>query len=1065
MTDTSIIPSIEQERSLYTLQPAIVIGLGDLGWSVCKEWELRQNIYRQFHSPLITATIDAPFCLLPEKEESVEWENAPVEHHRQKLRERVFLTDFVQRIARAYHEVRAHAKLPLADRVRPTIFIIGATWSPVGRALLWPLAYLIRSQLGNDGSYELIGIFVAAQWDYTGASDKVLRCDALTYELLCEGDNLQQGSAWRHDLAAALGHDFAPKREQEWFDRIFLLDNVKQNNTTSPAYISNPAEIVQLVGDLLEACIQSELLSLIDRCCSSDRSTRQATSDTSQRYIGVGISSLAVPLAELHELLLNYTVAHLLRTYVLAPSEPPKITAQAAKDVRRNLQEYIIAAAKTALADNRPDAVQEQGDASQAILTLEKTYTVGQSGQNGVITTKLVTKPDIATMFVGVPQVSLRIRWTNPLSEHEPLRTTNNRIKEEKEQLDRLIRELRRTGRNTLDKYLDATRQIVGQAIKEQLKTGDQGLTRALAVAEDIQSHLKRAITEAQKEWHKRQTALDRRNRRWRSVQGADPRSQLENVVPLVPRVPALLLRVILIGIVLWQFYSDGLRNGIVFWPLDFWITPTNGSALASQGAALSILVLILGLLAFVSLLPWFVARLYLASFRRHLIVETQIRLQQELIILQQSVLEGLHWKLTEYLETKLKLLRENLAAQREQLDSYVPDETYQVYPVVDPVKLAQTFREDLLAATKQPAQRLVSSWLANDADPNKEWPEVHQAQTIVEQMKDKLKTMVPSGQYVRPINAHLVDQDLEEWAIRIGKASVPWVKVAQPTVRSADDNQQALPVEMMCLIAPEGRANPIALHLAKTLGFCEIASWADQYRIMLVRVIGNFTASQLARWPELESRKKLVDAQQAAAQQPTTTQADADGAGLSAASQTPVSAAQPTASQELNAMTIPSTYAELLERLNKLLDEERNAIESDRDRQAEIDLKGVEEAIHDLQRKIGGDQPEPTRVARELKTLNYLADYPTMAERVRQLLSRMYNFIDGWLQREGIIPMLPERGERYDPAIHGTATDREPDPGLPDGVIKMRIRRGYMQAANKEVLVEPVVVVVHNER
>lgn len=1098
MTNTSSLPPLEQERSLYSLQPALVIGLGELGWQIKQEWKQRQELYQQFHSPLVLEAIKTSFWLLPEDDRDLEaWEQAPVDYHRQRLRDRDFLTSFAQQLARRYHTIRAHATLPLTDRARPTIFVIGNTWSTVGRAWLWPLAYSARSLLGHSGDYELVGIFVAAQWEHVTETETaetetetVLERDALTYELLYEGDHLHAGQPWQADLAAAFGDHQTP--EQGRFDKIFIVDNVKLNNTTSPQS-ENDAEIVQLVVDLLEACIQSELLSLIDRCCSVEYPIGKTTLDRLQRYIGVGISSLEVPLGEARELIIHEAATHLLQKRILEGKLPSltNVTEQITKEIQGKIRELVADSAKATLADNPAD-VDERHEPEQHAFTLRKTYIVEQARKDpeGTITTKLVitTKQSRPTMFVGISQVSLHVQWTDPLSEEEYLETTNKRIVNEYKQIEQLATALSETLRNRKrqHQYVHETTQIIGQAIGTQLETGDQGLLRALTVAEEVCQRLDNAINEVEKVKRKQQAALDRHNRRWRSVQRVDPLSQLQGVVKLIPRVPALLLRVILIGIVLWQFYYDGLRNGIIFWPFDFWFaSPDNGPALASPIAVFNLFALTVGLLAMITLLPWLIARLYLYNTRRHLMIEMRMRIQQALIDVQRSILVLVRRQLDQYLQNELKPLKAELARLKEQIASDIPDNNYQVYPVVDPTTVAQTFREDTFAAIEQDNQQLVSSWLAAPDDPdqvrpelqtqanrNKRvpihasdsdqvWPKLQTAEKVFEQIKEKLGHMVKGGQYVRPISAYLAGQNLEEWSVRINKASVPWIKVSPPqSAMTLSGDHQTAPVEMMCLIAPEGSANPTALQIAKMLGFCELASWADPYRIMLVRIIGNLTTAQFARWSELQKRKALARVKPAteSAAQPSAATASSDAAAQA------LTEPAPLMNEGGQAMSIPFTYVELIDKLDELLKAERAAIEQEGDKQAEIDLKGVEDAVNDL-RKIGSDQRDPTQIARELKNLDYIANRPTIEDRVRQLLKRMYYYIDGWLKQNGIVPILPKRGDYYDPKLHGKAVDREPDPSLPDSVIKTCIRRGYMQIANKRMFIEPLVVVVHNEQ
>ncbi len=1043
--------SIDQERSLYSLQPTIIVGLGGIGWLIRYEWERRYKTYKEFYSPLITDVTDVCFWMLPsDVSELPDWEKLSFEEHRQRFLTRETLTDHAQQIASHYHKVRAHIKLSLTDHVRPTVFVIGATWSPEGRALLWPLAYLIRFLFGDPYDYELVGVFVTAQWE--DGKRKALERDALTYELLEEGNRLAQSPDWQQTFARVFACDLIPEKIS--FDKVFLIDNVKQNNATSPATY-NSAEIVQLISDMIEACLHSDLLSIIDRSYTADCPTHHPL------YIGIGISSLVVPLVRLYDNLTNTIVANLVRVRLLTEAEQLRWD-DLKKEIEQKIQQELNVAVLNAVRRRYQSDVAE----NQNRLELTKEYEIGQTKQKGKIVVIIVNNVDrlqslsrirIPQVFVRwygrfpsrrllqslglirIPQVSLYIRGPDLLSPDESLQTIDERIDSENSQIDSFLRQFRETIRDYKD-CLRSIEKICDEAIQAQLRTGEQGLVRAIRLTESIIEQVKNAVIETKKELSRRENKLNSLRKGGRSVRRVSPLERLKIVTPFFSRPQALLLRVLLIGIVCYQFYYDGLLQGIYRPPLDLLRAMLGeGSEAAIRSTAVGLIILCLGGLAIITLLPWFLVRLYLFRARQYVCGEQQTQLVEALLQMRLNVLTRLQGRLENYLNAELKRLHAELKQQHARFEEEPPEETYQEYSVVDLKELIQSFHYDVEAAIQRHRRPLVTSWLHDHADLNNVWPTLITKEEVFDNVRRQIGDVV-KDRHIRPISTYLATQNLEEWAMRISKSSVPWVKIVQPIFTLADDAQNP-PIEMMCLLASEGRRNLIALQIVQNLGMCELLSWADPYRIMLVRIIGGFKPAQLTRWSEMHNRWMFVSR--------AATQTIAGEFAHLAVSQ-PTDGV--TGDEKMN-----DSFDKVRHDIQNLLDAARSNVA---DRLIELDLERVEEQIRPLL-QIQSLTPNPEEVVKALKELCHVYDHPALADEVRHCLSDIFRLIDGWLARNHIRPLVPERGERYDPRIHGTAIGEESDQSLPSGTIKCRVRRGYIQDSNNKLLLEPLVIVV----
>jgi len=1009
------VDQLKIEVSAETPQPAVLIGLGEFGQRIRSELGSKVDLYARFGSPLGSEYQRILVTLLLPEDESL-WAIRDPEEIRQQFFQSQNLAAAARAISRAYDRVRMHSSYPLVDTVRPTIYVVGTTWSPVGQALLWPVAHLVRAVLGRRQDYSLVGIFVSAQWSSDHA--EVETGDALTCKLLEEGEQLINdrpywNSIIRRELPIQDGDD-------QSYDAIFLIDSLKNNNTTIFSHSNQPYEVETLVVDLIECLLYGNVIRTIDQVMLDDYLRPKQ-----QIYLGVGISSLVVPLRSIIERVADYTVGKLIQERLLVRSEQRESDAYIVSDLLAQIDQRIAAHALSV---------------GQRTLEENGAYEL-TSGHQGRFLTK------VAEIGGQVQILQLQLKGENLASESDNLDAAEvqKRISEEETFGRRLIEKLGTALARERQPEIDGLETICGNIISRQLRGGGPGLMRALGIMEQLVTVLEQAVGAAEHTW----TATRQRHqhaetaRRTRRRLAIDPRLLLHSALTLRARIPALLARGLLLGIFLFQFFHDAIIRGVLFWPISLLAPEGTTPSPALEGTVAAWLSVVIGLpVLLFSLLPLLAVQWHIYRRRRQLEVVTKEGLQEQFDAYRAQVLQQLR--------TRLQFLRlPDLQAARSELQQHadasvqgigydIREPTYQEYPVVDPQTVVEPFQQQAAEQiTLHLGQRIVPSWSPDKTDQHDLWalrpiPEVITA--LKEQARSAIEHVV-----ALPIEHYLCGQDIDDWFFRLWKSSVPWIKIEQP-IGSLEPGKDL--IDLNILLVRGGATSQVVARLAGSLSGCQVLSWPDPYRISLLRIICGVTCELFERYEQLQLSKALSHRQEGLTQDAPLPMPSPLSADL-----TPIKPVAHTESGDSS----PTSFTALVMALKPKID----AIED------ELERAGFEQGwsyLRDLSDEFADRQPERNKIAERLKTIDVSSEMPSLKENTRTAISHLYALLDPWLKQRGIEPIIPEVGDLYDPGRHGIAITEEHLPTLPDGAITKRFRRGYL--IDGKMAVEPWVCV-----
>ncbi len=1021
-------------------QPAVIIGLGEFGRQIRSELQSKVDLYAQFGSPLGSEyqRIVAPL-LIPEDEGL--WAVSDPEEIRQRFFQPQSLTTAARTIMSACDRVRVHSSYPLVDTVRPTIYVVGTTWSPVGRALLWPVAHLVRALLGRRRDYNLIGIFVTAQW----SSDPVAveAGDALSCELLEEGEHLiKDGSYWgsiiRGELAIQGGDD-------QGYDAIFLVDGLKNNNTTIVSHFDQPIEVETLVIGLIEGLLYGNVIPMIDQVMLDDYLRPKQ-----QVYLGVGISSLVVPLRSIADTVSRYTVGKLIQDRLLVQPDQREPDARMMSELLAQIDERlaarILAVGQRALEEN-----------AEYELT---------SGHQGRFLTSVVQVGGQVQLF------QLQLQGENLASESDNLDAAEvqKRINEEEASGRRLIKNLTEALARVRQPGIDELETICGSAISRQLRGGGSGLMRALGSMKQLVALLEQAAGAAEQT---RTATIRRRHeaeaaRRPKRRMSIDPRLLLHSALTLRARVPSLCARGLFLGVFLFQFFHDAIIRGVLFWPLSLLVPDGTVPSLALEGVVAAWLSVVIGLpvLLFI-FLPLLVVQWHIYRRRRQLEVVTKEGLQEHFDAYRAQVLQQLRAHL------QYRRLPE-LQAARSELQQYadanvqgvgydIMEPTYQEYSVVDPRTVVEPFQQQVAEQIiLHLGQRIVPSWSPANTGQHELWvlrpiPEI--TAVLEAQVHSAVKHVV-----AQPIEHYLRGQDIDDWFFRLWKSSVPWIKIEQP-VGSLESGRDL--VDLNILLVRGGTASSVVGRLGGNLSGYQILNWPDPYRISLLRIICGVTCDLFERYEQLQFSKALAQRQE------NLTKALRIGA-------TPVESHREALTQRQEHLTqvapaslsslaaadlapgvpaaIPQGGSPPSESFAAMVDALRSKIDAIKE---ELDRVGFEKgwnSLKSLADASAGQEPERKEITESLKLIDVSYETPALQDATRTAIADLYALLDPWLKQRGIEPIIPEVGELYDPNRHGNAIAEDHLPTLSDGVISKRMRRGYL--IDGKMVVEPWVYV-----
>jgi len=1009
--------------SAETPQPAVLIGLGEFGQQIRSELRSKVDLYAQFGSPLGSEyqRILAPL-LLPEDESL--WAISDPEEIRQQFFQSQNLTAAARAISRACDRVRVHSSYPLVDTVRPTIYVVGTTWSPVGRALLWPIAHVVRALLGRRRDYSLVGIFVSAQWSSDPAA--VEAGDALTCELLDEGEKLiNERPSWNSIIRSQLSTQDRSKlstqdRDDQSYDAIFLIDGLKNNNTTIVSHFDQPVEVETLVVGLIEGLLYGNVMPTIDQVMLDDY-----LQPKQQVYLGVGISSLVVPLRAIAERVSAYTVGKLIQERLLVRSEQLESDTYIVSDLLAQIDQRI--AAQVLSVGQR--TLEENGE--YELTSGHKSRFISKVTETG-----------------GQVQIlQLQLKGENLASESDNLDAAEvqKRISEEETFGRRLIEKLDAALARERQPEIDGLETICGNIISRQLRGGGPGLMRALGIMEQLVAVLEQAVAAAERT----RAATTQRYRKAESARqparrlAIDPRMLLHSALTLRARVPALLARGFLLGIFLFQFFHDAIIREVSFWPVSLLVPEATSPSVAIEGAVAAWLSVVIGLpvLLFI-FLPLLVVQWHIYRRRRQLEVVAKEGLQEQFDTYRAQVLQQLR--------THLQFRRlPELQAARSELQQYadaslqgvgydIMEPTYQEYPIVEPRTVVEPFQQQAAEQiTLHLGQRIVTSWSPDNTDQQDLWalrpiPEITTA--LEGQARSAVEHVV-----ALPIEHYLRGQDIDDWFFRLWKSSVPWIKIEQP-IGSLESGRDL--IDLNILLVRGGAASTVAARLAGTLSGYQVLNWPDPYRISLLRIICGVTCDLFERYEQLQISKALFQRYERSPQA-----APLSMPSLSSADFTPI---EPVANTESN-NSPPESFTALIVAIKTKIDAIEDHLEREGFERGWNSLKVLSDAST-------GQQPERKAIAESLKTIDVGYELPSLQENTRTAISHLYALLDPWLKQRGIEPIIPEVGELYDPSRHGIAITEDHLPTLSDGAISKRVRRGYL--IDGKMAVEPWVCV-----
>ncbi len=1019
-------------------QPGVIIALGEFGKQICEELRRRVDIYRQFKSPLHEEYQRIVVDLVLPDDSALE--TASPDEIRSRFCQSEQLQQTRKKIIAAYDRVCAHARYPLVDLVRPTIYVVGATWSPVGRALLWPVADCVRDWLGPRKDYYLVGIFVAAQWsDDVEERDKG---DAFTYDLVNEGDSPNQSCPR------------LSQEETESYDLIFFVDQLKNNNATAPEYgqdiTNNQVEVETLVLTLIEGLLYGNAAPVIDQIILDDyQSTRNrkhyadVSISTSHRkyYIGVGISTVLVPLDRISRSITTYTVARLIQDVLLTGSrqletnEAAKLYVQLIDHLSRVLFETVSSQFAEPINYELADDLK-----GQFIVSLDHSRSDRVHPQNPANSLSVAQYGHTAVK-------SFRIKGPNLASERDNLdvHEVQKRIGDEERQARDQITKLKQVLPESA--YRELEREC-GQFIRRLLvRSASDGLDQAIYNMEQIIERLQRDEEIARLRAEKSRVGYRRvelQRRAGRSSISIAPDLLLDSALRLRPRIAAIVVRCLLIGIFLLQFFYDGLLQNRLLWPMSALISSAETPSPALKYQVIAWLFVSVGVMAlFLAVIPlvavqthilfrrWSLARAIRAGLQAQ--IDTYRHQQLRLLLLALNhrlvVLKGIRGGLKEYADRQIA----------QSGDPFVS--SYQEYAVVSP----SSFREQL-AATVVPGlgQRMIVSWVPADSSSDDPW-RICDASDIVRDLEEKTSKSIEHI-VSQPIEHYLANLDIDNLFFQLWQSSVPWIKVTQ-SVYALEPGQNLMEINL--LLIRRGAQSQLLHQLNSSPLHYHILNWHDPYRISLMRLICGVTKDGLDRFEQIKRSNPIVNKTQGSyrSSDDEITEVRADQSLIdTVASATPSSDVPGFVTPDVQ--SFPVLASKLKGMLEKLSDP--------------VSKQGLMSALQEVI-AAGSDQDASIEVVvNSLSQIDICFNSELLDDEARSIKNEFYRVMDSWLKQNGVAPVQPKTGELYDPKQHGIVIGQAQNPDFPDEAIVQLVRRGYKWESdkNRTMIVEPWVIV-----
>lgn len=551
--------------SIGTVQPSVIVGVGEFGHDVCVELEKRRRQRDRFsrnvsyHEKAVIKFVD---LAIQQNEISDIYLSLDYnEFLREDIVEKVNsnVPDYCAVIGNALQKATATRAQPTALWLTPCIYLVVSINEPLGSAALWPLAIAIRALLPEQ-EFQLIAVVDMANLGRD--VDSRIRADSLAFDALEEGRFLAAqgagGAVEAQEFSAESVKDpddnftdsYLSRSSPFPFDTFYLFDSVKENNSTVyPRLDVGYSEGVANISNFIEANTLSDLPLHVDSWLLGD----YLPAIDGKMYVATaGTSSLAVPLDTLWTEVSNEATARLILEHLCAlPAEEEQRVRSKAMDRVRNIE--------IALEDKLRECLQKEGAIS-----------VGQQSDEG-------ERIDADILFEGparIPSIKrFRPHGGWPKLEILSVNAIRQLLRDEQRILDRMARG---AGRR-VDDDIRGTRVAKFQPMLHEvalnlLNTDEQGLVTASAFARGALQKSDSLRAEIQF-WHDNRSgsphSLQRRLLQWAmaATRGVSATARIERLARWISYPSSLALRALVAGIVLHQFYWDGYLREQLFWP------------------------------------------------------------------------------------------------------------------------------------------------------------------------------------------------------------------------------------------------------------------------------------------------------------------------------------------------------------------------------------------------------------------------------------------------------------------------------------------------------------------
>ncbi len=871
------------EQSI-TPQPAIVIGLGQMGKNVIEIMREHQQQRERFGIPDDQGLNQfvSYVCMTTGSESGVVVEEGAgytsicfeANDYAVDIRSQ-FAGDFIFPIAHklktVFHHVREHARQPLATHIYPKIVLLGATWEPVSCALLWPVLLLIRTLFDDTIPYELLGLFAAA--DYNLSDEERIKRDAHTFVAIQEGDCLKGPTAvpdWIESISRHFDRELDASQLQ--FDNIFFIDSLKSNNATTCAH-NHSDEVDTTVTALLESLLFTPTYEILDKVILDDYQ-----SGNRQSYIGAGMSSLIVPLRAIFNVLRDNAVGHLITNRLIGPlsAEQKQRLAEVGEEVNNHITGMVCQQLMATETDGSPTPIgenlQDLADngviiqAGNDVLCLKFQFSADQDDSSLFAKLNLQkwlptrNTPAYATQEL-VPKIGrVKIKGPNQFDEkldsnvHAVLERLSNEFSTCQKAVTKLANTLK-AGQSGL--VSESVRRIYNQKTKTILAKGDSGLIEAIELT-------KINYEQAQKHQAQLSTAVEvlKRSQAWARWHPVDrdrywfyDANRLQSQQSLKPQLPAILIRGIMLIAVAYQLYWSGIAHGLYFFPLTRLGRFSFPALLAHPGWPL----VLLGIVA----LPMIILMLLLyglptLSLHAAMIHHRRILARIATLDLTKFLLEAgvaLYSDIADELASQRDRLTELYSEMEEAADrclSNTGDEDnthhYWAYQVVTPLDVID--ETQLNAIGREAAMRegkVISSWLEHTENGTSEMDLiVVSAEEVITNLKSIVEPVVKDI-VMKPVVEYLRPDHYREWVQYIWHGSVPWLKVL------TGQQGNNLPPACNVLLLKGKPDTEFAAVVHQEINCHHVPNWFDPYRTQLLRMQCGIFSTQFARFPALQ--------------------------------------------------------------------------------------------------------------------------------------------------------------------------------------------------------------------